>query len=201
MLYGCNPIHHMHLEARGGPAPGVMNTPQTLQYTEVEENSPGGTSMHKRIIGRRQETSASSEQGWLNVEGLAEVEITSEDATHPIESALLPGETSGWRAAEAGTQTIRLLFNNPQRLQRIWMNFVEPETARTQEYVLRWSPDSGQSFREIVRQQWNFSPPSTTNEMEDHRVELPAVTMLELCIIPDISGGNAVATLAQLRLA
>ena len=157
--------------------------------------------MRKRIIGHKQETLASSEQGWLNVEGLAEVEITSEDATHPIESALLPGETSGWRAAEAGAQTIRLLFNNPQRLQRIWMNFVEPETARTQEYVLRWSPDSGQSFREIVRQQWNFSPPSTTNEMEDHRVELPAVTMLELRIIPDISGGNAVASLAQLRLA
>ena len=157
--------------------------------------------MRKRIIGHKQETFASSEQGWLNVEGLAEVEITSEDATHPIESALLPGETSGWRAAEAGAQTIRLLFNNPQRLQRIWMNFLEPETARTQEYVLRWSPDSGQSFREIVRQQWNFSPPSTTHEMEDHHVELPAVTMLELRIIPDISGGNAVATLAQLRLA
>ncbi|HET9607421.1 MAG TPA: hypothetical protein VFO87_10225 [Nitrospira sp.] len=157
--------------------------------------------MRKRIIGQKEETSASSEQGWLNVEGLAEVEITSEDATHPIESALLLGETSGWRAAEAGAQTIRLLFNNPQRLQRIWMNFVEPETARTQEYVLRWSPDSGQSFREIVRQQWNFSPPSTTHEMEDHHVELPAVTMLELRIIPDISGGNAVASLAQLRLA
>ena len=89
--------------------------------------------MRKRIIGQKQETSASSEQGWLNVEGLVEVEITSEDAAHPIESALRPGETSGWRAAEAGAQTIRLLFNNPQRLQRIWMNFVEPETARTQE--------------------------------------------------------------------
>jgi hypothetical protein len=157
--------------------------------------------MRKRIIGHKQETFASSEQGWLNVEGLAEVEITSEDATHPIESALLPGETSGWRAAEAGAQTIRLLFNNPQRLQRIWMNFVEPETARTQEYVLRWSPDSGQSFREIVRQQWNFSPPSTMDETEDHHVELPAVTMLELSIVPDISGGNACASLAQLRLA
>ena len=81
------------------------------------------------------------------------------------------------------------------------MNFVESQTARTQEYVLRWSPDSGQSFREIVRQQWNFSPPSTTNETEDHRVDLQAVTMLELSIIPDISGGNALASLAQLRLA
>jgi hypothetical protein len=157
--------------------------------------------MRKRIISHAQKEAVSSDPNWLNMEGLAEVEITSEDAAHPIESALLLGGSSGWQAAEAGAQTIRLLFNHPQRLQRIWMHFVEPQTERTQEYVLRWSPDNGQSFREIVRQQWNFSPPSTTNETEDYHVELPAVTMLELSIIPDISGGNACASLAQLRLA
>ena len=157
--------------------------------------------MRKRIIAHVQKETTSSDQDWLNVEGLAEVEITSEDAAHPIESALLPGRASGWRAAGPGKQTIRLLFNHPQRLRRIWMNFLEPGTERTQEYVLRWSPDSGQSFREIVRQQWNFSPQGATSETEDHHVELPAVTVLELNIIPDISGGNALASLAQLRLA
>jgi hypothetical protein len=157
--------------------------------------------VRKRIISHVQKETASSDQDWLNMEGLAEVEITSEDAAHPIESALLPGQTSGWRAAEAGKQTIRLLFNHPQRLRRIWMNFVEPAAERTQEYVLRWSPDSGQSFQEIVRQRWNFSPPGTTNETEDHHVDLQAVTVLELSIIPDINGGNACASLARLRLA
>jgi hypothetical protein len=98
-------------------------------------------------------------------------------------------------------QTIRILFSQPQRLRRICLNFMETHTERTQEYVLRWSPDGGQSFREIVRQQWNFSPHGTTGETEDHHVELPAVTVLELSIIPDISGGNAFASLAQLRLA
>jgi hypothetical protein len=98
-------------------------------------------------------------------------------------------------------QTIRLLFAHPQRLRRVWLNFVEPLTERTQEYVLRWSPDGGQSFREIVRQQWNFSPQGATCETGDHHVELPAVTVLELSIIPDTSGGNAFASLAQLRLA
>jgi hypothetical protein len=157
--------------------------------------------MRKRIIAPVQQETASSDQDWLNVEGLAEVEITSEDAAHPIESALLPGCASGWRAAVPGKQTMRLLFTHPQRLQRIWLNFVEPVTERTQEYVLRWSPDGGQSFREIVRQQWNFSPRGATCETEDHHVELPAVTVLELSIIPDTSGGNAFASLAQLRLA
>ena len=57
--------------------------------------------MRKQIIGEKQEKTASADQDWLNVEGLAEVEITSEDAAHPIESALLPGQASGWRAAEA----------------------------------------------------------------------------------------------------
>ncbi len=157
--------------------------------------------MRKRIITPVQQETAPPDLEWLNMEGLAEVEITSEDAAHPIESALLPGRVSGWRAAGPGEQKIRLLFDYPQRLRRIWLNFVETRTERTQEYVLSWSPDGGQSFREIVRQQWNFSPQGATSETEDLHVELPAVTVLELSIIPDTSGGNAFASLAQLRLA
>lgn len=157
--------------------------------------------MRKRIINPVQQKTLSLDQDWLNVEELAEVEITSEDAAHPIESALLPGVAPGWRAATPGKQTIRLLFAQPQRLQRIWLNFLESDVERTQEYVLRWSADGGQSFREIVRQQWNFSPQGATRETEEHEVDLPAVTVLELNIIPDTSGGNALASLAQLRLA
>ena len=156
--------------------------------------------MRKRIIGQVQQGSEPPGD-WLNVDGLAEVEISSEDPAHPIESALLPGGTMGWCAAGPGKQTIRLVFAAPQRLRRIWLNFVETRTGRTQEYVLRWSPDGGQSFREIVRQQWNFSPEGATSQTEDHHVDLPAVTVLELSIIPDTSGGNALASLAQLRLA
>ena len=157
--------------------------------------------MRKRIITPIQQETAPPDLEWLNMEELAEVEITSEDPAHPIEPALLPGRASGWRAAGPGEQKIRLLFAYPQRLRRIWLNFVETRTERTQEYVLRWSPDGGQSFQEIVRQQWNFSPQGATNETEDLHVELPAVTVLELSIIPDTSGGNAFASLAQLRLA
>ena len=157
--------------------------------------------MRKQIITAVKQATDFSDGEWLNLEVLAEVEITSEDSAHPIESALLPGGTSGWRAATPGKQTIRLLFTHPQKIRRIWMQFKETDTARTQEYVLRWSPDGGQTFREIVRQQWNFSSPSATCEDEDLRVEIQAVTVLELSIIPDISGGNAIASLAQLRLA
>jgi len=157
--------------------------------------------MRKRIIAPGQKEITSLGQDWLSLEGLAEVEITSEDAAHPIESALLSGSVSGWRAAGPGKQTIRLLFARPQPLRRIWLNFIETHAERMQEYVLRWSPDGGRSFREIVRQQWNFSPQGATCETEDHHVELQGVTVLELSIIPDTSGENAIASLAQLRLA
>ena len=157
--------------------------------------------MRKRIISSVEQQDQSPEQNWLNLEKLVEVEITSEDPDYPVESALLPDQASGWRAAESGKQTIRLLFIQPQALRRIWLNFVETHSERTQEYVLRWSGDGGQSFREIVRQQWNFDPKDASCETEDYHVELPAVNVLELTIIPDISGGNALASLSRLKLA
>jgi hypothetical protein len=79
--------------------------------------------------------------------------------------------------------------------------FQEDKQERTQQFVLRWSSDGGQSYREIVRQQYNFSPPGTTSECEDYTVDLDGVTALELSIVPDISRGPARASLAQLRLA
>jgi hypothetical protein len=157
--------------------------------------------MRKRIIGHGPREVAAAEPVWLDLERLAQVEITSEDADHPIESALIPGTGSGWRAAQPGEQTIRLLFDEPLRLQRLRIVFHEGEQERTQEFVLRWSPDGGQSYREIVRQQYNFSPPKGGCEVEDYDVDLDGVTVLELRIVPDISGGGVRASLAQLRVA
>src|SRR6202011_3798843 len=111
------------------------------------------------------------------------------------ESALDLGETQGWRSADSGSQTIRLIFDEPQRLTRISLVFEETETSRTQEFVLRWAGDGGRSFREIVRQQWNFSPPDTIHEVEEYRVELSGATVLELVIVPDIGRGSARASL------
>jgi hypothetical protein len=156
--------------------------------------------MRKRIINQGTQDLPLSNQQWLNLENLAEIEVTSEDAAHPIESALIPSAGSGWRAGQPGQQTVRLLFNEPQRIRRMRLLFQENEQERTQQLVLRWSSDGGQSYREIVRQQYNFSPPSTTTELEDLTVEIDGLTTLELNIIPNISGGLACASLNQLRL-
>jgi hypothetical protein len=159
------------------------------------------TIMRKRIINQHTQDISPLSQDWLDLEQLAQVEFTSEDTTHPVESALTLGVGSGWRAAQAGKQTIRLLFDEPQRIRRIHLLFHEDQQERTQEFVLRWSSDGGQSYKEIVRQQYTFSLPGTTREYEDYAVDLEGVTVLELSIVPDIGGVGALASLTQLRLA
>jgi hypothetical protein len=158
--------------------------------------------MRKRIIRSsvQEEQEKSTVVNWLNIDELVEVEISSEDEAHPVEYALLSGSVSGWRAAESGEQTIRLVFNHPVNIKRIMLKFDEPDIERTQEYVLRWSNESGE-LQEIVKQQWNFSPDGATKEIENHHVDLPGVKILELTITPDISGGNSFATLDELRVA
>lgn len=136
----------------------------------------------------------------MDLEPLADVEVSSEDPAFPIENALLAGGASGWRAAAGGEQTIRLRFVNPVPLRRVRLLFVEEALARTQEFTLRWVGQAGGPAREIVRQQFNFGPPQTTRELEEYQVELKEVSALELTIIPDVSGGAARASLAELRL-
>jgi hypothetical protein len=156
--------------------------------------------MRKSLIAPIPQDAPPLDEGWLDLDREAVVEVTSENKDYPVESALVSGETRGWRAADSGTQTIRLIFDEPQRLKRIALVFEEAEIERTQEFVLRWSPDGGRSFREIVRQQWNFSPPNSIREVEEYRVERSDVTVLELVIVPDISRGAARASLKSLRL-
>jgi hypothetical protein len=156
--------------------------------------------MRKRPITPIPQGAPQLDHDWLNLDRAAMVEITSEDKDYPIESALISGEMRSWRAVDSGAQTIRLIFDEPQRLKRIAVVFEETETERTQEFTLRWSKDGGRSFREIVRQQWNFSPPSSVREVEGYQVDLSGVTVLELVIVPDISGGAARASLKSLRL-
>ena len=157
--------------------------------------------MRKRLIHADQQAALPAADDWLPLDELAEVEISSEDAGCPIESALFPAAGAGWRAAVPGKQTIRLLFPQPQALRRIHLSFVETAVQRTQEYLLRWSADGGQSFRDIVRQQWNFNPQASISQTEEHRVDLAGVTVLELIIVPDIGNEHAIASLAQLRIA
>lgn len=155
------------------------------------------------MINQNVENIPSPDLNFLDLEHLAQVEFTSECLEHPVESALLltEGPCAGWQAASAGEQIIRIVFDQPCTIEHIFLVFDEQWQSRTQEFVLLWLMDKENSYREILRQQYHFSPPNTTREVEHYEVRLNQLKALELKIIPDISGGEACAKLKQLRLA
>jgi hypothetical protein len=186
--------------------------------------------MRKRLIESDAETTAGHGTvagEWLDLASIAEVEISSEDERFPIEHALEVGDSAagttgaqpaamGWRAATTGPQTIRLRFDAPIAIHRIYLRFLEREVERSQEFTVYAGSGDGElrpanaalrpadALREIVRQQYSFSPGGSTKEIEDYTVDLKGVTMLELHIdpdrAPDPKQSRAHATLASLRL-
>src|SRR3989442_13133251 len=80
---------------------------------------------------------------WLKLQEIAEVEVTSEADGYPIESAFTFGAGPGWRAASPGKQRVRVVFDQPQSIKRIRLQFNEPEVARTQEFSVQWFGSAG----------------------------------------------------------
>ena len=137
---------------------------------------------------------------WRALGNAVGVMASSEDPQHPIRGPLSSPPQGDWRAAVPGEQSIRLLFAVPTTLERIRVVFREAAQERTQEFTLHWRAEDGVA-REIVRQQFNFSPTGTIDEVEEYAVQIRAAVALELTIVPDIAGGPALATLTELRLA
>jgi hypothetical protein len=142
----------------------------------------------------------SSSEQWLDLENIASVEISSEDAQHPFENALQGGRGNGWRAAVPGPQLIRLAFDKPQPIRRIRLQFREERMERAQEFVL-FASSATHLRKEVVRQQWTFSPGGSTTELEDYPVDLAAVLTLELQIDPGRHDKQMIATLESIAIA
>ena len=156
--------------------------------------------MRKQIVGS---TPAAAPSDELDIATLAIATITSEDPAHPLENAFDghggPGG-SYWQAATPGLQTIVLAFDAPQTLRQIVLEIEETQTARSQELVLAYSQDGGQTYRELQRQGYNFSPPGTTWEREEWQASCDRLTHLRLEIDPDKEGRPALARLTTLIL-
>lgn len=162
-----------------------------------------GCGMRKQVVGRGAEKSSEIAPGeWLDLDRLARVEITSENPDFPIENALVTGVAAraGWRASEPGPQTIRIHFDQPQKIRHIQLRFLEPHRERSQEFLLSYVRKD-QPAHDIVRQQWTFSPAGSSEEIEDYRVDLDNIVSIELRIDPDRGLDRSPATLAELRIA
>jgi hypothetical protein len=158
--------------------------------------------VRKRIVGSDR-TIARTGVGprWMDLSEIATVEVTSEDPAFPIESVFSANASPGWRASQKGEQQIRLIFDQALAVHRIQLHFLEPTRDRLQEFTIRWSAAEGGQPKEIVRQQWNFSPAGSTSELEDYEVNLDGVSALELVIKPDLTHNDGLATLAAWRVA
>ena len=146
-------------------------------------------------------THTSDRPEWLDLRRIAHVKASSEEEDHPVGAAYGSTGGSGWRAATPGEQVINVAFRHPTNVRRVRVVFHEATCDRTQEFTLRWSSHRGETHRQIVRQQFNFSPYGATREVEDYEVDLHDVAVLELRIVPDVRGGEALASLAELRIA
>lgn len=155
--------------------------------------------MRKSVLAPSAPEPRPSLDTWLDLESLASLEISSEDPAHPFEDALGGAETEGWKAADPGPQSIRLKFDQPRSIRRIRLEFREPHFERSQEFSIS-TVSEGQK-RQVVRQQFTFSPHGATTEVEDYTVHLPAVSVLELIIDPGRHDKNAHASLQSIALA
>ncbi len=158
--------------------------------------------MRKQILQSNSATTAPS-PGELDIAALATVAVTSETPDHPVENAFdnqrEPGG-SRWIAATPGEQTLILAFDAPQNIRQVMLEVEENHDSRTQELQLGVSHDGGNTYRELLRQEFNFSPSSTTFEREEWTVASEQVTHLRLCIKPDKGGRPCRASLTTLSL-
>ena len=159
--------------------------------------------MRKSIISPSAAAAVPTNEQWRELERIARVEISSEDELFPIEHALGRKGTTGWRAAGTGPQVIRLHFDEPLNIKRLHLHFVERAAERSQEFAVY--AGSGTDVKEVVRQQWAFSPHGSTDEIEDYTVSLSGITTLEIRIDPDRSHdpkqSQHYASLQSLKLA
>jgi hypothetical protein len=159
--------------------------------------------MRKSIVSPSVVTTTPISDVWRDLERIARVEISSEDEQFPIEHALGKKETTGWRAAETGPQLIRLHFDEPISMKRLRLHFLDRAAERSQEFAV--FAGTGSELKEVVRQQWSFSPHGSTEEIEDYAVNLSGITTLEVRIDPDRSHdpkqSQNYASLQSLKLA
>ena len=159
--------------------------------------------MRKEIVDLQTLNPRSATTGELDIVNMATVQLTSEDADHPIENAFNQEYGKGasyWAAATSGAQTITLVFDRAQTIGKIQLEIEEVEASRTQVLQISVSHNGGQSFEKVLEQDYTFSPPGTTLQREDWTVKLESVTHFRLHIQPDRDRQVAVAKLSSLVL-
>jgi hypothetical protein len=155
--------------------------------------------MRKTILGNQNENSSHLSDQWFGIDAIAGIGVTSEAKEAPVESVFDPNSETGWRAGNAGLQVVQITLSEPKTIRRIQLEFRESQFERTQEFTLHATAAGGERT-EVIRQQWTFSPKGSTQEVEDYRLNLNDISIVELTINPDLKHGRAHASLVHLRI-
>jgi hypothetical protein len=145
----------------------------------------------------------SAAPGEIDLKTAATISYSSEAPGHPIDS-VIDGSTgqdgTRWVSARPNsTETVLIEFDQPQSVSRIIYEVVERENARTQEVRIDASQDLGHTYRQILVQEYSFSPTGAVFEREDLRFELREVSHLRFSIVPN-KNGSGLATLSSVRV-
>jgi len=139
----------------------------------------------------------------IDIAGCATIAYSSEDPAHPVEHLLDgrsgPGATRWISARPDATEQIVVEFDRPQAISRLVYEVEEAMRERIQEVRVEVSEDGGRTYRQVLVQEYTFSPAGATYQREEQRLNLRQVSHLRLTIVPNKNGSGA-ATLTSLRL-
>ena len=162
----------------------------------------GSSGVRKRLLPKEGENPAAF-AGEIDIASHAVLAYTSDDPGHPIDN-LIDGhygrDSTFWAGAKPNTmERIIVEFDHPQSVS--WMVYeVEDCTCtRTQEVSVEVSLDGGRTYRQMLVQEYTFSPDGATFQREVQRLNLPPISHLRLTIVPDKHGSGR-AKLNSLRL-
>jgi hypothetical protein len=96
---------------------------------------------------------------------------------------------------------IEIRFHHRTPVRRLRVVSSEVKESRTQEMTVWVSLRGGERHREVVRQQFNFSPNGAIEQVGEYALQLDDVSRIELRIVPSIDGRSAVAHVSELRVA
>jgi hypothetical protein len=141
--------------------------------------------------------------GEIDIAEAAVIAYSSEHPGHPIEH-LIDGSSgrsaTRWVSARADAiEQIVIEFGTPQSISRLIYEVQEAEQSRTQEVRLEVSTDGGQTYRQVLVQEYTFSPRGAIFQREDLRLDLKQVSHLRLIVVPN-KNGSGMATLSNLQL-
>ena len=164
---------------------------------------PTDTSRIRKRLMSEQNLRPPERLGEIDIANHATLAYSSEDPAHPVEH-LIDGHygrgSTHWASARTNTtERIVLEFDHPQQISCLVYEVEECQQERTQEVLVEVSSDHGRTYRQLLVQEYTFSPQGAIFQHEELRLELPAITHLMLTIVPNKSG-SGVATLTALRL-